>query len=144
MGLKDTAKGRSCKVPAKGRHHRWRSGGGGVQPSLWYFVPARKLTSRFAPPASDPRQVPGEVDQGHKRRLDERGVDGRGEDDASVDGRSIRARADRGPAAVPSLIAALEAADVAVAAVTVARPSLDDVYLRHTGRSYAANQESYR
>jgi ABC-2 type transport system ATP-binding protein len=64
--------------------------------------------------------------------------------DAGVDGRSIRARADRGPAAVPSLIAALEAADVAIAAVTVARPSLDDVYLRHTGRSYAANQESYR
>ncbi len=62
----------------------------------------------------------------------------------AVDGRSIRARADRGPAAVPSLIAALEAADVAIAAVTVARPSLDDVYLRHTGRSYAANQESYR
>jgi class 3 adenylate cyclase len=32
----------------------------------------------------------------------------------------------------------LEAAGLAVSSVTVARPSLDDVYLRHTGRSYTA------
>jgi ABC-2 type transport system ATP-binding protein len=34
------------------------------------------------------------------------------------------------------VLAALEEAGVAVSAVTVARPSLDDVYLRHAGRSF--------
>jgi ABC-2 type transport system ATP-binding protein len=53
----------------------------------------------------------------------------------SVDGRFMRARAADGAAAVPVALAALDAAGVPVAAVTVARPSLDDVYLRHTGRS---------
>jgi ABC-2 type transport system ATP-binding protein len=60
-----------------------------------------------------------------------------------VDGRILRARADNAAAAVPSVITALEGAGIPVAAVTVARPSLDDVYLRHTGRAYrAANEES--
>ena len=36
------------------------------------------------------------------------------------------------------MLAALERESVAVAAVTVARPALDDVYLRHTGRTFAA------
>jgi ABC-2 type transport system ATP-binding protein len=36
------------------------------------------------------------------------------------------------------VLAALERAGIAVAAVTVARPSLDDVYLRHSGREYRA------
>ncbi|MFG3515992.1 ATP-binding cassette domain-containing protein [Streptomyces bobili] len=53
------------------------------------------------------------------------------------DGHRISVRADDGAAAVPALLAALERAGVAVAAATVARPSLDDVYLRYTGRSYA-------
>jgi ABC-2 type transport system ATP-binding protein len=61
-----------------------------------------------------------------------------------VDGRTVRARADRGAATVPALIAAFDAADVSIAAITVARPSLDDVYLRHTGRTFAANQEVAR
>jgi ABC-2 type transport system ATP-binding protein len=61
-----------------------------------------------------------------------------------LDGRRVRANADRGAAAVPSVVAALEAAGIGVASVTVARPSLDDVYLRHTGRDYRnANGESY-
>jgi ABC-2 type transport system ATP-binding protein len=37
---------------------------------------------------------------------------------------------------VPAVLAALEAGGMDVASVTVARPSLDDVYLRHTGRSF--------
>jgi ABC-2 type transport system ATP-binding protein len=53
-----------------------------------------------------------------------------------IDGRSLRARADHGAAAVPSVLSALEGAGIAVASVTVARPSLDDVYLRHTGRTF--------
>ena len=39
--------------------------------------------------------------------------------------------------AVPAVLAALEAGGMTVASVTVSRPSLDDVYLRHTGRAYA-------
>ena len=52
-----------------------------------------------------------------------------------VSGRSIRARVDRGAAALPSVLGALERAGLTVATATLARPSLDDVYLRHTGRA---------
>jgi ABC-2 type transport system ATP-binding protein len=38
---------------------------------------------------------------------------------------------------VPAVLAGLEAAGLVPASVTVARPSLDDVYLRHTGRAFA-------
>jgi ABC-2 type transport system ATP-binding protein len=54
----------------------------------------------------------------------------------SVEGRRLSARADDGAAAVPAALAALDSAGVRVAAVTVARPSLDDVYLRHAGRRF--------
>jgi ABC-2 type transport system ATP-binding protein len=53
-----------------------------------------------------------------------------------VEGTTLRARADEGARAVPLVLGALEAGGVEVASVTVARPSLDDVYLRHTGRSF--------
>ena len=53
-----------------------------------------------------------------------------------VDGRSLRARVDDGAAAIPSLITALEQHGLQVVSATVARPSLDDVYLRHAGRSF--------
>jgi ABC-2 type transport system ATP-binding protein len=58
-----------------------------------------------------------------------------------VDGRSLRARAVDGARLVPSVLAALDAAGVAVSSVTIARPSLDDVYLRHTGRTYRRSEE---
>jgi ABC-2 type transport system ATP-binding protein len=62
-----------------------------------------------------------------------------------LDGRMLRARADAGARAVPAVLAALEAAGIPVAAATVARPSLDDVYLRHAGRSFgAADREEAR
>jgi ABC-2 type transport system ATP-binding protein len=57
--------------------------------------------------------------------------------DVTVDGRRLSARADDGAAAVPGVLAALDRAGVGVAAVTVARPSLDDVYLGHVGRRFA-------
>ncbi|OQR61105.1 ABC transporter [Streptomyces maremycinicus] len=53
------------------------------------------------------------------------------------DGPRVSVRAEDGAAAVPALLGALERVGVAVAAATVARPSLDDVYLRYTGRRYA-------
>ena len=57
--------------------------------------------------------------------------------EVAVEGRSLRARTGDGSAAVPAVLQALEAGGVRVASVTIARPSLDDVYLRHTGRSFA-------
>ncbi len=54
-----------------------------------------------------------------------------------LEGRTLRARADSGATAVPAVLAALETQGVGVAAVTVARPSLDDVYLRYAGRAFS-------
>jgi ABC-2 type transport system ATP-binding protein len=54
--------------------------------------------------------------------------------DIQVDGTRVSARADEGAAALPAVLAALDTAGVPVRAATVARPSLDDVYLRHVGR----------
>ena len=53
-----------------------------------------------------------------------------------LEGRSLHARADDGARAVPGVLAALDANGVPVASVTVARPSLEDVYLRHAGRTF--------
>ena len=63
-----------------------------------------------------------------------------------VEGRSLRARVDSGASALPAVLAALDAASIRVSTATVARPSLDDVYLRHTGRAYAEteNKEQIR
>ena len=58
--------------------------------------------------------------------------------DVVVDGRTLRARADDGGRAVPVVLGALESAGVAVSSVRVARPSLDDVYLKYTGRTFDA------
>src|ERR687895_325007 len=57
--------------------------------------------------------------------------------EASVDGRLLRARADNGARAVPAVLQALESNGIEVAAVTVARPSLEDVYLRYAGRTFS-------
>ena len=54
----------------------------------------------------------------------------------AVDGRVLRARADDGGRAVPAVLTALEAGGIAVSSVRIARPSLDDVYLRYTGRTF--------
>ncbi len=62
------------------------------------------------------------------------GVDGLR--DVELDGRLIRARADDGGAVVPTVLAALDDRQVKVASVKVARPSLDDVYLRFAGRAF--------
>jgi ABC-2 type transport system ATP-binding protein len=61
--------------------------------------------------------------------------------DVSVDRRSLRARADDGARAVPIVLQTLEASGVRVASVTVARPSLDDVYLRYTGRTFSQAEQ---
>jgi ABC-2 type transport system ATP-binding protein len=58
--------------------------------------------------------------------------------EVQVDGNTLRARSDDGARAVPVILQSLEAGGVPVASVTVSRPSLDDVYLRLTGRSFTA------
>jgi ABC-2 type transport system ATP-binding protein len=55
---------------------------------------------------------------------------------AALDGRTLRARASEGARALPAVLVALDAAGVPVATATVSRPSLDDVYLRHAGRTF--------
>jgi ABC-2 type transport system ATP-binding protein len=55
-----------------------------------------------------------------------------------VDGSVVRCRVDSGATAVPAVLGLLEEGGVAVSSVTTSRPSLDDVYLRHTGRSFSA------
>jgi ABC-2 type transport system ATP-binding protein len=57
--------------------------------------------------------------------------------ETTMTGRTVSARADDGATAVPALLAALNQAGIAVHGVTAARPSLDDVYLRFTGRRFA-------
>ena len=58
--------------------------------------------------------------------------------EVTIEARALHARADDGGRAVPALLQALEAHGVSVTSVRVARPSLDDVYLRYTGRTFDA------
>jgi ABC-2 type transport system ATP-binding protein len=55
---------------------------------------------------------------------------------ASSEGNVVRARVADGPRALPTVISGLEASGLPIRSVTVARPSLDDVYLHHAGRSF--------
>ncbi|HEV2362063.1 MAG TPA: ATP-binding cassette domain-containing protein, partial [Acidimicrobiales bacterium] len=64
--------------------------------------------------------------------------------DGTVDGRSFRARVADGASALPAVIAAFESAGVPVTSATIARPSLDDVYLRHTGHAYETDKEGLK
>jgi len=57
-----------------------------------------------------------------------------------AEGGTIHARADRGAEAVPRVLTALNAAGIEVAAMTVSRPSLDDVFLAHAGRRFASTE----
>jgi ABC-2 type transport system ATP-binding protein len=57
--------------------------------------------------------------------------------DVLIAGRDVSARSDDGAATVPVVLAELQRAGIHAASVAVARPSLDDVYLRHAGRRYS-------
>ena len=63
--------------------------------------------------------------------------------EVTLDGRVIRARAQNGGAAIPAVLAALDAQGVTAKAVTLARPSLDDVYLRHAGRAFHQTDDTH-
>jgi ABC-2 type transport system ATP-binding protein len=56
--------------------------------------------------------------------------------EATRDGALVRARVEHGGRALPAILSALEEQAIPVASATVARPTLDDVYLHHTGRAF--------
>ncbi|MDQ3692578.1 MAG: ATP-binding cassette domain-containing protein [Chloroflexota bacterium] len=58
--------------------------------------------------------------------------------DVIPNGRSVVARVAQGATAIPTLITALEQQGVGVQSVSLSRPSLDDVYLHHTGHRFSA------
>src|SRR5664280_377293 len=61
------------------------------------------------------------------------------------DVRCLRARVEHGATAIPLVLQALESKGLAVDSVSVSRPSLDDVYMRYTGREFArADEEGAR
>jgi ABC-2 type transport system ATP-binding protein len=55
--------------------------------------------------------------------------------EASVDEGGIRLYVDKGETAIPQLLRALDAVGLAPRTIAMSRPSLDDVFLRQTGRS---------
>ena len=84
-------------------------------------------------------ELPADADPGLVRAV----LDGLPEvRDVVIAGRNVSARSDDGAATVPVVLGALQRAGIRAASVAVARPSLDDVYLRHTGRSYSEAQAS--
>jgi ABC-2 type transport system ATP-binding protein len=74
---------------------------------------------------------PDEVERAEKALAPLAGVRG-----LAAEGAVLRARVSDGPRELPAILAGLEAAGVPARSVTVARPSLDDVYLHHAGRSF--------
>jgi ABC-2 type transport system ATP-binding protein len=53
-----------------------------------------------------------------------------------LDGRQLRVVVDDGARAVATIVSALDASAVPILSVTIARPSLDEVYLHYTGRDF--------
>jgi ABC-2 type transport system ATP-binding protein len=78
-------------------------------------------------------ELDGDADEAAVRSALER-IDGISE--VLMDDRVVHARAEDGARTVPAVLAALDEATLAVGSVTVARPSLDDVYLRFAGRTF--------
>ncbi|OXM65273.1 ATP-binding cassette domain-containing protein [Amycolatopsis vastitatis] len=62
----------------------------------------------------------------------------------SVDGGEVRFRVPRGDVALPELLRALDAKNIAMLSVQVHRPTLDDVFLTLTGRSLREAEEGTR
>jgi ABC-2 type transport system ATP-binding protein len=58
--------------------------------------------------------------------------------DLTTEDGTLHARAQSAARAIPAVFAALDAVGMSVVSATAARPSLDDVYLRHAGRTFEA------
>ena len=125
-----------------------------------YLEEADRLARRVAIVSRGRIVVEGEPDelkrglQGESVSVELQNVDGRLADaervvaqisgDVHVEGNVVRARVPNGAQAIPVLLGALDDAGIEVAAVTTARPSLDDVYLHYTGRDFAREDEEGR
>jgi ABC-2 type transport system ATP-binding protein len=59
-----------------------------------------------------------------------------------LEGNLLRGRLVEGNRALPGVLAALESVDVHVDSASIARPTLDDVYLHHTGRSFTIEESA--
>jgi ABC-2 type transport system ATP-binding protein len=64
-----------------------------------------------------------------------------GASEVTVEERHVRTRVPNGAQAIPAILSALDSSGFPVAAVTTARPSLDDVYLHYTGREFSSEDE---
>ncbi|HVX45864.1 MAG TPA: ATP-binding cassette domain-containing protein [Mycobacteriales bacterium] len=64
--------------------------------------------------------------------------------DATVDGNTLRAHVDQGNRALPGILSRLEAAGYEVESASIAGPTLDDVYLHYTGRTFSTGAEQSR
>jgi ABC-2 type transport system ATP-binding protein len=102
---------------------------------------AAELKSALAGDRIEIALLDGGSDGAEAQRALER-VDGVGE--VAVAHGMLQTRARDGGAAIPAVLAALEEHGVGVASVTIARPSLDDVYLRHAGRSFSAAEREIK
>jgi ABC-2 type transport system ATP-binding protein len=60
--------------------------------------------------------------------------------DIVVSGHELSARIEKSAANAPAVFAALQSAGLKVSSVRLSAPTLDDVYLRHAGRSYNSAQ----
>ena len=125
-----------------------------------YLEEADRLAQRVAIVSRGRIVVEGEPEelkrglQGESVSVELQDVDGRLADaervvaeisgNVHVEGNLVRARVPNGAQAIPVILGALDDAGVDVAAVTTARPSLDDVYLHYTGRDFAREDEEGR
>ncbi len=60
--------------------------------------------------------------------------------DVIADGKGVSVQVAQGATAIPTLMSTLERSGIAVRAVTLSGPTLDDVYLHHTGHRYSADK----
>ena len=120
-----------------------------------YLEEADRLADRLAIVSRGRVVVEGTADE-LKRQLRGEAVnvelaDGRADDalravsaldhvlETSLDGKVLRARVDNGGTSVPGILSTLDSRGIAIASVTLARPSLDDVYLHFTGRDFRSD-----
>ena len=83
-----------------------------------------------------------DAEVGKRARLLLQGLEGLR--DVQISGALLYARADQGATALPRMLLALQSGEIAVVSVRVSRPTLDDVYLRHTGHTMTQAGETKR
>ncbi len=62
--------------------------------------------------------------------------------DVIAEGESLHVVVKEGREALPKLLPALDAVGVGVRSITVSRPSLDDVFLKHTGKAFMVGESN--